>query len=71
MFYLNLCTSLILSIGQKKKLPQSVIVQCCVINTRDIIKLVLRFTWNNQFVISYQRREIARYSYEVELQILV
>lgn len=28
---------------------------------------MLKFTWNTKFVISYQRREIEKYSYEAEL----
>lgn len=61
MFYLNLCTSLMhLALGRKKK--KATVVQCCVNNTEDAIKLVLMFTWNNQFVVSYQSREIGKYA---------
>lgn len=57
-----------LNTGQKKN--ATVIVQCCVNNTKDIIKLVLKFIWNNQLVIFFdKRREIGRY--DVELKILV
>lgn len=51
MLYLNLCTFLMLSIGQKKN--ATIVLQYCVNDTKDVVKLVLEFIWNNQFVISY------------------
>lgn len=69
MFYLNLCTFLMLSVGQEKN--ATVVLQYCVNDTKDVIKLMLILTWNNQFVIAYQRRVIEKCLYEVELKMLV
>lgn len=56
-----------LSIRQKK--TTAVVVKCCVNNAKEIIKPVFKFSWNTEFMISYQRKEIEKYSYEVELKI--
>lgn len=69
MFYLNLCAFLMLSVGQEKN--ATVVLQYCVNDTKDVIKLMLILTWNNQFVIAYQRRVIEKCLYEVELKMLV
>lgn len=67
MFYLNLCAFLMLSVGQEKN--ATVVLQYCVNDTKDVLKLMLILTWNNQFVIAYQR--IEKCLYEVELKMLV
>lgn len=43
MFHLNLCTFLMLSVGQKKN--ATVHLQYCVNDMKDVIKLMLKFTW--------------------------
>lgn len=58
IFYLNLCAFLMLSVGQKKS--ATVVLQYYVNDTEGVIKMVLEFTWNNQFVVSYQRRVIEK-----------
>lgn len=42
IFYLNLCAFLMLSVDQKKSAP--VVLQYCVNDTKDVIKVVLEFT---------------------------
>lgn len=53
IFYLNLCSFLILTVGQKKN--ATVVFQYCVNGTKDVIKLVLEFIWNDQFVVSLDK----------------